>query len=99
MIKKKKIRIKRIQRYLEDSAVVTDGGNDPDVAENDRKSRMGFCWYRSESGDTSIIADSGVDWDEMVQAISYATGIDGGNMTIYFLGNNGVNKSVGTVQG
>jgi len=34
----------------------------------------------------------------MVQAISYATGIDESNMTIHFLGNNGESKSVGTVQ-
>lgn len=40
---------------------------------------------------------SGVDWEEMVRAISYATGIEKDNMTIYFLGNNGHNKSVGTV--
>ncbi|MFZ7945231.1 DUF1510 family protein, partial [Neobacillus sp. 19] len=29
---------------------------------------------------------SGVDWDEMLTAISYATGIDQGNMTVYWLG-------------
>lgn len=39
----------------------------------------------------------GIDWDEMVEAITYATGLEKENMTIHFLGNNGHNKSVGTV--
>jgi hypothetical protein len=38
-----------------------------------------------------------VDWQEMLQAISYATGVDQSNMTVWFLGNNGPNKSVGTI--
>ncbi|MFZ7945492.1 YrrS family protein [Neobacillus sp. 19] len=42
---------------------------------------------------------SGVDWDEMLTAISYATGIDQGNMTVYWLGRDQskTNASVGTV--
>ena len=34
----------------------------------------------------------------MVQAITYGTGIEESNMTIVYLGNNGPNKSVGTVK-
>lgn len=81
---------------LEDSAVITDGGNDPDVGKtivNPEWKPVGTV----QTGDHHNTY-SGVDWDEMVQAISYATGIDEGNMTIHFLGNNGENKSVGTVQ-
>lgn len=39
----------------------------------------------------------GVDWDEMVKAITYAIGHSEDDITIHFLGNNGHNKSVGTV--
>ena len=40
-----------------------------------------------------------VDWDEKVKAISYATGIDENNMTIWRIGNNNNHpqKSIGTV--
>ncbi len=94
--KEKEDKDKKNSEDLEDSAVVTDGGNDPDVAKtivNPEWDSVGTV----QSGEHHSTY-SGVDWDEMVQAISYATGIDEGNMTIHFLGNNGVNKSVGTVQ-
>ena len=42
---------------------------------------------------------SGVDWDEMLNAISYATGIENSNMTVFWLGKDPskANASVGTV--
>ncbi|MFK9091364.1 YrrS family protein [Bacillus salipaludis] len=42
---------------------------------------------------------SGVDWDEMLSAISYATGIENNNMTVIWLGRDQskANASVGTV--
>lgn len=81
---------------LEDSAIVTEGGNDPDV----KKTIVNPAWKpvgTVQSG-THTNSYSGVDWDEMVQAIGYATGLDEGNMTIHYLGNNGPDKSVGTIQ-
>ncbi|EAR63631.1 hypothetical protein B14911_06818, partial [Bacillus sp. NRRL B-14911] len=50
----------------------------------------------SQTGEHTAVYE-GVDWNEMVQAITYATGIPESNMTIWFLGNNGPNQSVGTV--
>nr|WP_295969574.1 YrrS family protein [uncultured Bacillus sp.] len=80
----------------QDSEIVTEGGNDPDV----KKTIVNPGWKPVGTEQTGKHSNnySGVDWDEMVQAISYATGIDEGNMTIYYLGNNGEDKSVGTVQ-
>lgn len=44
-----------------------------------------------------VMTFSGIDWDEMVDAISYATNLHKEEMTIHWLGNNGYNKAVGTV--
>ncbi|CAM3703532.1 YrrS family protein [Cytobacillus oceanisediminis] len=81
----------------EDEKVVTEGGSSPDV----EKTIENPAWEpvgTSQSGEhTAVYDQSAVDWQEMLQAISYATGVDQGNMTVWFLGNNGPNKSVGTI--
>lgn len=76
-------------------AVVTDGGSDPNVI----KTLVNPAWKPIGTVQTGEHHNSydGVDWDEMVDAISYATGISEDQMTIQFLGNNGPNKSVGTI--
>ncbi|WP_077214059.1 YrrS family protein [Bacillus dakarensis] len=75
--------------------VVKQGGSSPEVI----RTIINPDWKpvgTVQEGEHVNVYD-GVDWDEMVRAISYATGIEKDNMTIYFLGNNGHNKSVGTV--
>ncbi|TKC20001.1 DUF1510 family protein [Robertmurraya kyonggiensis] len=76
-------------------AVVTDGGSAPNVI----KTIVNPAWKPVGTVQTGEHHNSydGVDWDEMVNAISYATGLSEDQMTIQFLGNNGPNKSVGTV--
>lgn len=78
-------------------AVVTEGGTDPEVI----RTIVNPAWQpvgTVQVGDHSNSYDrDGSDWNEMVNAITYATGLSQDNMTIYFLGNNGQNKSVGTV--
>ena len=84
------------QNDVKDQEVVTEGGSDPEV----KKTIVNPAWEPVGTSQTGQHFNeySGVDWDEMVQAISYGTGIDPGNMTIVFLGNNGPDKSVGTVK-
>lgn len=84
-----------IKESDDSQAVVTEGGKDSNVI----KTIVNPSWEPVGTVQTGehVNQYSGVDWDEMVKAISYATGIDENNMTIYFLGNNGPNKSVGTV--
>ncbi|MEF7564750.1 DUF1510 family protein [Bacillus infantis] len=80
---------------IEKDAEVTDGGSAPDV----EKTIVNPSWQpvgTSQTGEHTAVYE-GVDWNEMVQAITYATGIPESNMTIWFLGNNGPNQSVGTV--
>ncbi|MBT2688010.1 YrrS family protein [Bacillus sp. ISL-47] len=81
----------------EDEKVVTEGGSSPDV----EKTIENPAWKpvgTSQSGEhTAVYDQNAVDWQEMLQAISYATEVDQSNMTVWFLGNNGPNKSVGTI--
>ncbi|MDF2038713.1 YrrS family protein [Cytobacillus oceanisediminis] len=77
--------------------VVTEGGSGPDV----EKTIENPAWKpvgTSQSGEHTAVYDQNhVDWQEMLSAIQYATGIEQGNMTVWFLGNNGPNSSVGTI--
>ncbi|MCL6588070.1 MAG: YrrS family protein [Anoxybacillus sp.] len=41
--------------------------------------------------------ENSVDWKEMLDAVSYATGLAHDNMIVWFIGNNGPNKAVATV--
>ncbi|MBO0959408.1 YrrS family protein [Neobacillus sp. MM2021_6] len=52
----------------------------------------------TQTGDHTPVY-SGVDWDEMLSAISYATGVDTSNMTVIWLGKDPAkaNASVGTI--
>lgn len=75
--------------------VVTEGGSEPSVI----RTIVNPAWKpigTVQQGEHYNVYD-GVDWDEMVDAISYATGLSEDAMTIHFLGNNGHNKSVGTI--
>ncbi|WP_439951015.1 YrrS family protein [Neobacillus fumarioli] len=80
-------------------AVVTDGGSSPNVI----KSTINPAWKpigTSQTGEHTTSYDSNsVDWQEMLNAISYATGLDPSNMTVYWLGRDRSqpNASIGTV--
>ncbi len=41
--------------------------------------------------------ESSVDWKEMLDAVSYATGLAQSDMIVWFIGNNGPNKAVATI--
>ncbi|WML47437.1 YrrS family protein [Neobacillus sp. PS3-34] len=85
----------------DDSAapVVTEGGSTDNVKqtiENPEWKPVGT----SQTGEHAADYDSNsVDWQEMLNAISYATGIDRGNMTVWRIGNNNhdPNSSIATV--
>lgn len=78
-----------------EETIVTEGGADSNVV----RTIVNPNWEpvgTSQTGEHTSVY-SGVDWDEMVSAIEYATGLSEDNMTIKFLGNDGHNKSKGTV--
>lgn len=81
----------------EGEEVVTEGGSSPNVI----KTIVNPAWEpvgTEQTGEHSNNYDmNGIDWKEMVKAISYAIGLDEQEFKIYWLGNNGHNKSVGTV--
>lgn len=41
--------------------------------------------------------ENSVDWKEMLDAVSYATGLPHDDMIVWFIGNNGPNKAIATV--
>jgi len=51
---------------------------------------------QSEPHVTQFKKDS-VDWKEMLDAVSYATGVSQSDMIVWFIGNNGPNKAVATI--
>jgi cytoskeletal protein RodZ len=80
-------------------AVVSDGGSSSNVL----KTIVNPGWEpvgTSQSGPHTTAYDSNsVDWQEMLNAITYATGLDPSNMTVYWLGRDKTttDASIGTV--
>lgn len=83
----------------ETQAMVTEGGSTPNVLktiENPSWKPVGT----TQTGDhTAVYDQSSVDWQEMLNAISYATNLAPDNMTVYWLGRDKetTNGSRGTV--
>lgn len=85
------------EEEVKEEEIVTEGGSSADVkrtVENPAWQPVGTV---QDEHPTAVYDQSHVDWDEMLRAITYATGLDRSAMTVYFLGNDGVNRSVGTV--
>ncbi|MDQ0269546.1 YrrS family protein [Cytobacillus purgationiresistens] len=83
---------------IDDEEIVTEGGSDSNVIrtiENPAWEPVGT----TQTGEhpTAVYDSNSVDWDEMLNAITHATGLDKSSMTVNFLGNNGPNRSIGTV--
>lgn len=83
---------------IEEEQIITDGGNDKNVL----KTIVNPAWEPIGTSQTSGPAQNfdttGVDWAEMVQAITYATGYNKDNGDILKrLENNGPKKSIGTI--
>jgi hypothetical protein len=83
----------------ESQAVVSDGGSSSNVL----KTIVNPAWEpvgTSQTGSHTTVYDkTSVDWQEMLNAITYATGLDPSNMTVYWLGRDKstTNASIGTV--
>ncbi|WP_257987863.1 MULTISPECIES: YrrS family protein [Bacillus] len=82
----------------EDQAVVTEGGSDPNV----KNTIVNPGWKpvgTSQTGEhpAGVYEQGSTDWQEMIQAVTYATGLDENNMTVWRLENNGTNRSVATI--
>ncbi|WP_079509848.1 YrrS family protein [Mesobacillus jeotgali] len=78
--------------------IVTEGGSDANVKqtiENPEWKPVGT----TQSGEHNTVFDqNAVDWQEMILAYSYATGIDKNNMTVWWNENGGApNTAVGTI--
>lgn len=83
----------------ESEAVITEGGSDPNVKAiitNPEWTPVGT----TQTGEHATVYDqNSTDWQEMIQAISYATGVEQSDMTVWFLGrhNESGSQSIGTI--
>lgn len=79
--------------------VVTSGGSDSNVAETIENPGWKSVGTTQTGEHAAVYDESSADWQEMLTAMSYATGIDQSNMTVWYLGNNNgnPNSSIGTV--
>jgi hypothetical protein len=80
-------------------AVVSNGGSSPNVVKTIENPAWKPVGTTQSGPHTPVYDQSSTDWQEMLNAISYATGLDQSNMIVYFLGRDKstANASVGTV--
>ncbi|WP_445612754.1 YrrS family protein [Geobacillus sp. YF-1] len=83
----------------EESTKVTETPGPP--GSNIEKEIVNPAWQpvgttQSEPHET-VFDENSVDWKEMLDAVSYATGIAPEEMIVWFIGNNGPNKAVATI--
>lgn len=76
-----------------DSDVVTEGGGDSNV----KNTITNPDWKSVGTTQSGPFSSSDVDWDERVKALAYAIGTEPGNMTVWYLGRDGADRSIGTV--
>ena len=84
----------------ESEAVVTEGDGSSNVKTATENPAWQPVGTSQTGGDhTPVYDQSSVDWQEMLNAISYATGLEKSNMTVYWLGRDRstTNGSFGTV--
>jgi biopolymer transport protein ExbD len=80
-------------------AVVTEGGGTANVQKTIENPAWKPVGTSQTGAHTATYSDNSVDWQEMLNAISYATGLEQSNMIVQFLGRDKTttNGSVGTV--
>jgi cytoskeletal protein RodZ len=81
----------------ESQAVISEGGSTSNVIKSTENPAWKAVGTTQTGAHTPVY--SGVDWDEMLNAITYATGLEQSNMTVYWLGRDksAPNASIGTV--
>lgn len=79
--------------------VVTDGGSDSNILKTIENPAWKPVGTLQSGPHTAAYDGSSIDWQEMINAISYATGLEQNNMIVHFLGRDKTqeNASVGTV--
>lgn len=85
-------------KVVEDKKIILQDQQDPNVVEAYTNPAWMPIGTSQSEPHTTTFDSSSVDWKEMVQSISYALNIPADTLTILFIGNNGPNKAIGTVQ-
>ncbi|MGG1677510.1 YrrS family protein [Neobacillus sp. NRS-1170] len=81
-------------------AVVSEGGSSSDVSQSVENPSWKPVGTTQSGEHTPVYDQNSADWQEMLAAMSYATGIDQSNMTVYWLGRDKStqNASIGTIE-
>ncbi|MCR6110305.1 DUF1510 family protein [Bacillus sp. A301a_S52] len=75
-----------------------DSDNDNESNDNVEDGEWGPIGTVQEEPFAAVYEKSHVNWDEMTRALQYATGLNGDEMTVWYIGNGGDHKTaVGTV--
>lgn len=78
--------------------IVTEGGSDANVKQTIENPEWKPVGTTQSGGHTTVFDQNAVDWQEMILAYSYATGIDKNNMTVWWNENGGSpNTAKGTI--
>ncbi|HAQ06024.1 MAG TPA: DNA primase [Bacillus bacterium] len=78
--------------------VVTEGGSDANVKQTIQHPDWQPVGTTQAGEHTTVFDKNSADWQEMLLAYSYATGIDKDNMTVWWNENNGApNTALGTI--
>ncbi|MFC3883022.1 DUF1510 family protein [Bacillus songklensis] len=82
----------------EESAPVIEENPSPGVARSITDPNWQPIGTQQSEPHAATYDKGSVDWNEMLQAVSYATGVNVGDMTVWRIGNNGgPNKAVATI--
>jgi cytoskeletal protein RodZ len=76
-----------------DEPQVTEGGSDGNV----KRTIVDPSWEPIGTQQSGPFSSEDVDWEERVDALAYAIGVDKNNMTVWYLQRNGQYGSIGTV--
>ncbi|MDA1477369.1 YrrS family protein [Bacillus changyiensis] len=82
-----------------EGAKITEGGSSPNVEKTIINPDWKPVGTKQSGAHTATYDSSSQDWAEMLEAISYATGVSKDNMTVIWVGNNGTPQDAkGTIQ-
>ncbi|RSD24117.1 DUF1510 family protein [Mesobacillus subterraneus] len=78
--------------------IVTEGGSDANVKQTIQNPEWKPVGTTQSGEHNTVFNENSADWQEMILAYSYATGIDKNNMTVWWNENGGApNTAIGTV--
>lgn len=80
------------------TVIVEEGGSNPNVLNTIVNPSWQPVGTVQSEPHVSVYTEGSVDWNEMMKAVNYATGLTESNYTIWWVGRNGENQSAITIE-